>query len=79
MELATPTGVALLAHWARQTSALPLGRVVAVGTGAGGRELPGRPNVLRLVLVETADADDTEPWVLVAANVDDLDPRIWPV
>jgi len=33
-------------------------------------------NVVRLVLGEAADS--SESWLLLEANVDDLDPRLWP-
>ncbi|NLE23044.1 MAG: nickel pincer cofactor biosynthesis protein LarC [Actinobacteria bacterium] len=51
-ELTTPTGAALLAHFADEFGGLPRGRVERVGYGAGRREVPGRPNVLRAVLVD---------------------------
>jgi uncharacterized protein (TIGR00299 family) protein len=80
VELATPTGVALLAEWAKPGAAVPM-TVDAVGVGAGGRDLAGHPNVVRLVVGTPAGtqqraADDE--WVIVEANVDDLDPRLWP-
>jgi len=76
-ELATPTGVALLAELAAGTSDMPPMRIESVGVGAGGRDLVDRPNVVRLVVgVTTSDGDDE--WLLVEANVDDLDPRLWP-
>jgi hypothetical protein len=49
--------------------------------GAGGRDLGDHPNLLRLVVgTEQADerAGEVEGWLTVAANVDDLDPRLWP-
>ena len=51
-ELTTPTGAALLAHFAGAFGGLPRGRVERIGYGAGRREVPGRPNVLRAVLVD---------------------------
>ncbi len=53
-ELTTPTGAALLAHYAAAFGGLPAGRVERVGCGAGRRDVPGRPNVLRAVLVDPA-------------------------
>lgn len=76
-ELATPTGVALLAELADGTSALPAMTVQQVGIGAGSRDSGDRPNVVRLVIGEAA-TDDEGDWLLVEANVDDLDPRLWP-
>ncbi len=54
-ELTTPTGAALLAHFAAGFGERPAGTVVATGCGAGRRVLLGRPNVLRAMLVDTAD------------------------
>jgi uncharacterized protein (DUF111 family) len=59
--------------------------VDAVGTGAGGRDDERVPNVLR-VLVGTAAEAGGRPYVaapldeavVLEANVDDLDPRLWP-
>jgi hypothetical protein len=63
-ELTTPTGAALLAHYAAAFGGLPAGRVERVGCGAGRRDVPGRPNVLRAVLVDPAampaDAGDSQ-------------------
>jgi len=51
-ELTTPTGAALLAHFAEEFTGLPAGRVELTGYGAGQRDVAGRPNVLRAVVVE---------------------------
>lgn len=84
-ELATPTGVALLAALAAPVPGLPAGRVRGVGVGAGSREVEGRANVVRAVLVdpepaggEAAGGAAERLMVLLACNVDDLDPRAWP-
>lgn len=86
VELATPTGVALLVAHDAVTGALPPMTVEATGAGAGGRDLAAQPNLLRLI-VGTASASAGRPegaaesatWQLLEANVDDLDPRLWPV
>jgi uncharacterized protein (TIGR00299 family) protein len=57
-ELTTPTGAALLAHYAGEFGGLPRGRIERIGYGAGRREVPGRPNVLRAVLVDPVAAPD---------------------
>jgi uncharacterized protein (TIGR00299 family) protein len=76
-ELATPTGLALLRTLATTDEDLPAMTVDAVGVGAGGRDTPGRPNVVR-VLLGTRTGAGAEPAVVLEANVDDLDPRLWP-
>jgi uncharacterized protein (TIGR00299 family) protein len=78
-ELATPTGAVLLATVARPAAALPRGRPVRVGWGAGGHELPW-PNALRAVWLET-DAPRPEgvgvrEARVLEANIDDMTPEI---
>ena len=70
MELVTPTGAAIvaeLAHFSR-----PAMTLTGVGTGAGGRDLPGRPNVLRLFLGATEAPAATRTMLLVETNIDDM-------
>jgi hypothetical protein len=80
-ELATPTGMATIRALAPICEDLPAMELDAVGVGAGGRDTTGRPNVVR-VLVGAASRTDpavhAEHVVLLEANVDDLDPRLWP-
>jgi hypothetical protein len=81
VELATPTGIAVLAEWATATGPLPAMSVAAIGIGAGGRELEDRANIVRLVIgtpAVAADASSEAGWLTIEANVDDLDPRLWP-
>jgi uncharacterized protein (TIGR00299 family) protein len=81
-ELTTPTGMALVAALCETCEDLPLLTLEAAGTGAGSRDVPDRPNVTR-VLVGTrqpdAGLDDSAlPAVVLEANIDDFDPRLWP-
>jgi uncharacterized protein (TIGR00299 family) protein len=80
-ELATPTGAALVTTYATAQGPLPALDVVTSGVGAGTRDPAGRPNVVRVVLGTrpTAVAPSTSTsMVVLEANVDDLDPRVWP-
>jgi len=77
-EMCTPTGAALLASVVRAWEPLPPLRPVRVGVGAGGRDPEQLPNVVRLVLGEPVDAGRVDGAVVLEANVDDLDPRLWP-
>ena len=52
--------------------------VVRTGTGAGRRDPVEVANVVRLVLGEPAESS-VSGALLLEANVDDLDPRLWPV
>jgi pyridinium-3,5-bisthiocarboxylic acid mononucleotide nickel chelatase len=76
VELATPTGAALLTAAVAAFGDQPPMRVQRQAVGAGGRDLADRPNVLRLLVGEPAGAASTT--VVLEANVDDLDPRLWP-
>ncbi|GAA0467057.1 nickel pincer cofactor biosynthesis protein LarC [Streptomyces olivaceiscleroticus] len=81
-ELATPTGMALVTALATECGGLPRLRAEATGIGAGTRDTPGRPNVVRVVLgsppAAAVGADEESSAVVLEANVDDLDPRLWP-
>jgi uncharacterized protein (TIGR00299 family) protein len=80
-EACTPTGAALLASAVTSWGAIPAMTVVATGTGAGGRDDERVPNVLRLVVGERTRSADGVPAggaIVLEANVDDLDPRLWP-
>jgi uncharacterized protein (TIGR00299 family) protein len=84
-ELATPTGMALLTALARESGDLPAMSVHAVGVGAGTADVPGRANVVRVVIGDLTDGTDPpaqpDSAVLMSVletNVDDMDPRVWP-
>jgi uncharacterized protein (TIGR00299 family) protein len=93
-ELATPTGVALTTALATTQGAVPSLRVTGRGVGAGTKDVPGRANVVRVVIgravagpagggdapAESRPRDDLElaELVVLEANVDDFDPRLWP-
>jgi pyridinium-3,5-bisthiocarboxylic acid mononucleotide nickel chelatase len=82
MELCTPTGAALLTTLATAYGPQPAMTVEQVGVGAGGRDPEGHANVLRIFrgletgLRPSSTAGDGP--LLLACNVDDLDPRVWP-
>ena len=79
-ELTTPTGAALLSHLADEFGELPAGRLSGSGLGAGRRELAGRPNVLRALLIAPLDrtpGGQDGPWSeddaeLLETTIDDL-------
>ncbi|MEZ0214348.1 MAG: LarC family nickel insertion protein [Xanthobacteraceae bacterium] len=73
-ERVTPTGAAILRHLDAQ-SRRSGGQLIAVGAGAGTRELAGRPNILRaLVMVaEVAGAGAVDETVAVLSfDIDDM-------
>ncbi len=77
-EMCTPTGAALLASHATTWGPLQAMTVRRVGSGAGSRDLDELPNVIRLVLGEPVEAQSAGTALLLEANVDDFDLRLWP-
>jgi uncharacterized protein (TIGR00299 family) protein len=84
-ELATPTGMALLTALSQESCDLPAMSVRAVGVGAGTADVPGRANVVRIILGDLTDPaeqpaqpDDAVLMSVLETNVDDMDPRVWP-
>jgi len=77
LELTTPTGAALLVVLADAFGQQPAMAVETVGVGAGGRDPEGHANVVRL-LVGSVGAGPEPGALVIEANVDDLDPRLWP-
>ena len=60
-ERVTPTGAAILRHLAAESRPdAALGRLQAVGTGAGTRSLPGMPNILRALVFEAATSPEQD-------------------
>ncbi len=80
-ETVTPTGATLVKTLATHFGPMPDMTVEAVGVGAGSREYPGLPNVVRAFVGTASAVDDTIPTeaLLIQCNIDDLDPRVLPV
>jgi uncharacterized protein (TIGR00299 family) protein len=80
-ETVTPTGAALVTVLSDRFGSMPSMTVARVGIGAGSREYPGLPNVVRAFVGDAAvpaAVSQTEN-VIVECNIDDLDPRVFPV
>src|SRR5262249_50088858 len=70
-ELTTPTGAAILATVVQEWVEQPAMTVERIGQGAGRRDLPEQPNLLRLFVGTAADrAAEDRVWVL-ETNLDD--------
>jgi uncharacterized protein (TIGR00299 family) protein len=74
-ELLTPTGAALLARFAAGVERLPDVDVTASGYGAGGYDLPDRPNVLRAIVGESEAGLTRESITVLETNLDDATPE----
>ena len=79
MERVTPTGAALLRMLDVHYESLPPMKVHSSGYGAGGKDTPGEPNLLRILIGESADpapAPHTEPIAILETVIDDSSPQI---
>jgi len=78
MERVTPTGAVILRMLNVTYAPLPALRISAAGYGAGGRETPGQPNLLRLLVGEdqSAPIEESEPIAVIETVIDDCTPQI---
>lgn len=79
-ELVTPTGAAIVATLCGEFGAQPRMKSEAIGYGAGTADLPGQPNVVRLLIGEAAGeaaAGMVEEIAVIEANLDDMNPQIY--
>jgi uncharacterized protein (TIGR00299 family) protein len=86
-EMVTPTGALLVSGYAAAFGPLPRMTVRTVGYGAGSRDFPDAPNVLRVVLGDAVLGDTAEePAVAAAApgrvsvieaEIDDMTPQLF--
>jgi pyridinium-3,5-bisthiocarboxylic acid mononucleotide nickel chelatase len=82
-ELVTPTGAAIVSTLATEFGPLPPMKIECIGYGAGSRELPGHPNLLRLFLGERlANAKLRVPTsgevvAVIETSVDDMSPELY--
>ena len=77
MERVTPTGAAILRMLDVRYEPLPLMRISASGYGAGGRDTPGQPNLLRVLVGEESTADTgAEPIAIIETVIDDSSPQL---
>jgi uncharacterized protein (TIGR00299 family) protein len=76
-ELVTPTGAAIITTVCREYGPVPQMTTESTGYGAGTREYPDFPNVLRVFVGETESsrAIDERLW-MIETNLDDASPQI---
>ncbi|MBN2056788.1 nickel pincer cofactor biosynthesis protein LarC, partial [bacterium] len=77
-ELTTPTGAAILTTLADRFAALPMMTITTVGYGGGTRDLEQLPNLLRLFVGEKADDAGRDRVMVMEANIDDMNPELYP-
>ncbi len=75
-ELLTPTGALLVTGFATEYGPLPPMRPRAIGYGAGGRDTPDRPNVLRVMVGDEEPGRARETLLVLEAQVDDMSAQL---
>ena len=78
-ELVTPTGALIATTYATAFGPLPPMSIESVGYGAGDRDDPATPNVLRVLIGREAAAPETERVTVVECEIDDMNPQIFGV
>ncbi len=76
-ELTTPTGAAILTTVCLNEKA-PAFVPRVVGCGAGGKQFPHLPNMLRLTIGDSAFAADEDTATLIETNIDNMNPEVYP-
>jgi pyridinium-3,5-bisthiocarboxylic acid mononucleotide nickel chelatase len=82
VELVTPTGAAIVKTLASRFAVFPEMKIEKSGYGAGSRDFPGHPNVVRLTIGESATnalaaKTASETVTVLEANLDDLNPQVF--
>src|SRR5437763_8573340 len=78
-ELVTPTGALIVTTYASDFGPIPPMSVDRIGYGAGDRDEPGTPNVLRVLIGEAAEQVRGDRVAVVECEIDDMNPQIFGV
>jgi uncharacterized protein (TIGR00299 family) protein len=76
-ELVTPTGALLVSDFAESYGGVPPMRIQRVGYGAGARDFPKSPNVLRVLIGEDERASSLHTVAVIETEIDDMNPQIF--
>jgi uncharacterized protein (TIGR00299 family) protein len=76
-ELLTPTGALLVTAYASAYGPLPPLTVEGVGHGAGTRDTPARPNVMRLIVGDEVASAGGGKVLVLESEMDDMSPQLF--
>lgn len=76
-ELTTPTGAAIISGLKANSSVMPEIKMGMVGYGAGNKDFPTRPNVLRLIVGEVVNNFSDDMVIVIETNIDDMNPQLY--
>lgn len=77
LELLTPTGALVLTEYASSYGPVPAMRISGIGYGAGDRDLPDTPNVVRVLVGEADAAQSAMAVTVLACEIDDMSPQLF--
>ena len=78
-ELVTPTGALIATSYASSFGPIPAMSVERVGYGAGDRDDPVTPNVLRVLIGRETGIGEAERVTVIECEIDDMNPQIFGV
>jgi pyridinium-3,5-bisthiocarboxylic acid mononucleotide nickel chelatase len=78
-ELVTPTGALLATGYATSFGPVPAMSVERVGYGAGSRDNPETPNVLRILVGQATESVTADRVVVLECEIDDMNPQLFGV
>jgi uncharacterized protein (TIGR00299 family) protein len=78
-ELVTPTGALIATSYASSFGPIPAMSIERVGYGAGDRDDPATPNVLRVMIGRAEAGPSTERVSVIECEIDDMNPQIFGV
>jgi uncharacterized protein (TIGR00299 family) protein len=76
-ELATPTGAVIISTLGTSFGPIPPMKIERVAYGAGDKEFPGLPNVLRLIIGQPVEGYEEDTSVVIETNIDDMSPQVY--
>jgi pyridinium-3,5-bisthiocarboxylic acid mononucleotide nickel chelatase len=76
-ELVTPTGALLVSAFAESYGGVPAMRLQRMGYGAGARDFPRSPNVLRILIGEDERPSSLHTVAVIETEIDDMNPQIF--
>jgi uncharacterized protein (TIGR00299 family) protein len=78
-ELVTPTGALIATTYASLFGAIPAMSIERIGYGAGDRDDPVTPNVLRVLIGTAAERSTRDRVTVIECEIDDMNPQIFGV
>lgn len=76
-ELVTPTGALIATAYADGFGPVPAMSIERIGYGAGSRDNPETPNVLRILIGHVAEQPRVERVTVIECEIDDMNPQLF--